>query len=82
MIKIALIVSVISIANPGKAPNVDVATFYDSLQECHNRLDELKTEVNAIEITDNEKNRFLRLENREYHHRNYIFWSCKETNVN
>ena len=60
MIKIALIVSVISIANPGKAPNVDVATFYDSLQECHNRLDELKTEVNAIEITDNEKNRFLR----------------------
>jgi len=79
MIKIALTITIISINNPEKPPEINIPIFYNSLEECNKQLDFLKTEINATEITDSENNRILRLENREYHHRNYIFWSCLKT---
>ena len=81
MLKIALAITIVSISNPEKPPEITIPVFYSSLEECNNQLDFLKAEVNAIEIKDKENNRILRLENREYHHRNYIFWSCLKTIV-
>ena len=82
MIKVALTITIISITNPEKAPEISIAKFYDNMNKCYQQLDVLKNEVNADSIIDQNKNRVLRLENREYHHRNYIFWSCINTNFN
>ena len=81
MLKIALAITIVSISNPEKPPEITIPVFYSSLEECNKQLDFLKTEINATEIIDKENNRILRLENREYHHRNYIFWSCLKTSV-
>ena len=79
MIKVALVVTIVSIGNPDKAPDISIPVYYDSLEKCNEQLDSLKDDVNAIEMTDSKNNRFLRIENREYHHRSYIFWSCAIT---
>tara|TARA_B100001741_G_C16243931_1_gene455326 strand:+ start:176 stop:430 length:255 start_codon:yes stop_codon:yes gene_type:complete len=76
MIKVALVVTIVSIGNLGKAPDVSIPVYYDNLKTCNKQLDSLKQDVNAIEITNSKNNRVLRMENREYHHRSYIFWSC------
>tara|TARA_X000000950_G_scaffold262621_1_gene334080 strand:+ start:102 stop:362 length:261 start_codon:yes stop_codon:yes gene_type:complete len=79
MIKVALVVTIISISNPEKAPDITIPVYYNNIQECNDQLDFLKKTVNAEELLDNEKNRMLRMRNREYHHQSYIFWSCEET---
>ena len=80
MVKTALIITIISITSPERAPETSVAKFYDNMDKCQQQLDVLREEVNADSIIDQNKKRVLRLENREYHHRNYIFWSCIKTN--
>ncbi len=76
MLKTALLISIISITNPKKAPEISISAYYKDQKACYKQLDILKKEINAEEIIDKKGNRVLRLENREYHHRNYIFWSC------
>ena len=79
MIKIALVVTIISIPNPEKVPDITIPVYYDTLEQCNNQLDFLKDTVNAEEITNGKNNRTLRMLNREYHHPSYIFWSCVPT---
>ena len=74
--KIALVVTIISLSNPEKIPDITIPVYYNNSKECNSQLDFLKETVNAKELLDNKKNRMLRMENREYHHRSYIFWSC------
>ena len=64
MIKVALTITIISITNPEKAPEISIAKFYDNMNKCYQQLDVLKNEVNADSIIDQNKNRVLRLENR------------------
>ena len=79
MMKIALVVTIISISNPEKVPNITIPVYYNNAQECDSQLDFLKDTVNAEEFLDGEKNRMIRMKNREYHHQSYIFWSCVQT---
>ena len=79
MLKTALVISIISIINPEKAPEISIPVYYKDKESCNKQLDLLKEEVNAEEITDSNGDRVLKLENREFHHRNYIFWSCINT---
>ena len=78
MIKVALVVTIISISNPNKAPDLTIPAYYKNTEECNNQLDFLKESINAEEILDSKKNRMLRIHNREYHHQSYIFWSCEK----
>tara|TARA_B100000029_G_scaffold283186_1_gene277075 strand:- start:391 stop:645 length:255 start_codon:yes stop_codon:yes gene_type:complete len=79
MIKVALVITIVYMGDLGKAPDVSIPVYYDSLEKCNQQLDSLKPDVNATELTDSNNNRVLRMENREYHHRSYIFWSCAIT---
>ena len=79
MIKIALVVTIISISNPEKVPDITIPVYYNDLEQCNNQLDFLKETVNADELIDDKKNRILRMRNREYHHQSYIYWSCVTT---
>ena len=79
MIKVALVVTIISISNPEKAPDITIPVYYNNTQECNSQLDFLKDTVNAEEFLDTKKNRIIRIRNREYHHQSYIFWSCEQT---
>ena len=73
MLKIALAITIVSISNPEKPPEITIPVFYSSLEECNNQLDFLKTEVNAIEIKDKEQKKALtnkfhkKITNRCYH---------------
>ena len=79
MIKVALVITIVSMGNLDKAPDISVPVYYDSIERCNQQLDSLKQDVNATELIDSNNNRVLRMENREYHHRSYIFWSCAIT---
>ena len=79
MIKIALVVTIISITNQEKTPDITIPAYYNDADECNNQLDFLKETVNGTELTDSNKNRMIRMKNREYHHQSYIFWSCVPT---
>ena len=79
MIKVALVVTIVSMGNLGIAPDVSIPVYYDSFEICNQQLDSLKQVVNATEMTNSKNNRVLRMENREYHHKSYIFWSCAIT---
>ena len=79
MIKIALVVTIISISNPEKAPDITIPVYYNNIEQCNKQLDFLKETVNAEELLDNKNNRVLRMRNREYHHQSFIFWSCIQT---
>ena len=79
MMKIALVVTIISLSNPEKVPNITIPVYYNDLEQCNNQLDFLKETVNADELIDDKKNRILRMRNREYHHQGYIYWSCVPT---
>ena len=79
MIKIALVVTIISLSNQEKPPDITIPVYYNNLKECNSQLDFLKETVNAEEFLDAEKNRIIRMKNREYHHQSYIFWSCVQT---
>ena len=82
MIKVALVIAIISISNTEKAPDISIPVYYDSIEECDKQLDSLKAVVNASEMVDKKNNRILMMENREYHHRSYIYWSCTVTKEN
>ena len=82
MIKVALVITIVSISNLEKAPDISIPVYYDSIEECDKQLDSLKVEVNASDMVDNKNNRILMMENREYHHRSYIYWSCVPTKEN
>ena len=56
MLKVALIVLTVSISNPEQPPDISLPVFYNSVTECHNQLDELKKDINAIETVDNNNN--------------------------
>ena len=75
---VALIVVITSISNPESKPDIKITSFYESLQVCHEKLDELKKNINAIEIENTENNRMLKMYNREYHKQGIIYWTCKE----
>ena len=77
--KIALVVTIISLSNPEKIPDITIPVYYNNAKECNSQLDFLKKTVNAQEFLDREKNRILRMKNREYHHQSYIYWSCVQT---
>ena len=77
--KIALVVTIISLSNPENIPDITIPVYYNNAKECNSQLDFLKETVNAQEFLDSEKNRILRMKNREYHHQSYIFWSCVQT---
>ncbi len=79
MIKIALVVTIISISNPEKPPEVTIPVYYNDAKQCDEQLDFLKKTVNAEELSDSKNNRTLRMRNREYHHQSFIFWSCIST---
>ena len=79
MMKIALVVTIISLSNPEKIPDITIPVYYNNAKECNIQLDFLKKTVNAQEFQDSEKNRILRMKNREYHHQSYIYWSCVQT---
>lgn len=81
MIKVALIVIVISISNPEQPPDVSLPVFYKSMQECHNQMDELKNNINAIDAFDNNNNRILKLYNRGYKQEAVIYWYCTARNI-
>ena len=77
--KIALVVTIISLSNPEKTPDITIPVYYNNAKECNTQLDFLKKTVNAQEFLGSEKNRILRMKNREYHHQSYIYWSCVQT---
>ena len=79
MIKIALVVTIISITNQEKTPDITIPAYYNDIKECDKQLDFLKETVNGKELLDSSKNRMIRMKNREYHHQSYIFWSCVPT---
>ena len=68
MMKIALVVTIISLSNPEKIPDITIPVYYNNAKECNSQLDFLKETVNAQEFLVGEKNRILRMKNREYHH--------------
>ena len=82
MIKFALIITTISIANLQNPPEITIPAYYNTLDDCNNRLNSIQAEINADILIDNNKNKVIRLENREYHHRSYIFWSCQKVKEN
>ena len=70
--KIALVVTIISLSNPEKIPDVTIPVYYNNIQECNDQLDFLKRTVNAEELLDNEKNRMLRIfEERFFLYQNF-----------
>ena len=79
MIKIALVVTIISISNPEKVPEITIPVYYKDFEQCNEQLDFLKKTVNAEELLDSKNNRMIRMHNREYHHQSFIFWSCIST---
>ena len=79
MMKIALVVTIISLSNPEKIPDITIPVYYNNANECNSQLDFLKETVNAQEFLDSKKNRILRMKNREYNHQSYIYWSCVQT---
>ena len=81
MLKVALIVLTVSISNPEQPPDISLPVFYNSVTECHNQLDELKKDINAIETVDNNNNRLLKLYNRGYKQEAVIYWYCKEKDI-
>ena len=58
MIKIALVVTIISISNPEKVPDITIPVYYNDLEQCNNQLDFLKETVNADELIDDKKIEF------------------------
>ena len=68
MMKIALVVTIISLSNPEEIPDITIPVYYNNAKECNSQLDFLKKTVNAQEFLDSEKNRILRMKNRENHH--------------
>ena len=82
MVKVALVISVVYMGSLSKSPDITIPAYYKNLEECHQQLDSLKEDlVDASDIFDSNNNRVLRIENREYHHRSYIFWTCSVTNL-
>ena len=49
MIKVALVVTIVSMGNLGIAPDVSIPVYYDNHETCNKQLDSLKQDVNAIE---------------------------------
>ena len=45
MIKIALVVTIISISNPEKPPEVTIPVYYNDAKQCDEQLDFLKKTV-------------------------------------
>ena len=78
MFKVALIVVITYISNPEKSPNISLTGLYKDIKSCHSVMDELVKNINAVEDLDTEKNRLLKLHNREYHDQSIIYWSCKK----
>ena len=81
MLKVALIVLTVSISNPEQPPDISLPVFYNNVTECHNQLDELKKDINAIETVDNNNNRLLKLYNRGYKQEAVIYWYCKAKDI-
>ena len=77
MFKIALIVITVSISNPEKPPDISIPVFYKTMKDCHNQMDKLVDNINAIEAFDNNNNRILKLYNRGYNQEGIIYWYCK-----
>ncbi len=77
MIMVAMVVVITTIHNPDESPKVSVPAIYKNMKECQNQLDELKKSIDAKDIYDNKKNRFLKYENREFNQKGSIFWYCK-----
>ena len=42
MIKIALVVTIISLSNQEKPPDITIPVYYNNLKECNSQLDFLK----------------------------------------
>ena len=80
--KFALVLTIVSIGNPEKVPDISVPVYYNTVEDCNKQLDFIKEQVNASEVLDSQNNRLLKMENREYHHRNYIYWTCSMTKEN
>ena len=81
MLKVALIVLTVSISNPEQPPDISLPIFYNSITECQNQLDELKKDINAIEIFDKNNNRLLKFYNRGYRQEAVIYWYCKAKDI-
>ena len=47
MIKIALVVTIVSISSPEKVPDITIPVYYNNIEQCNNQLDFLKETVNA-----------------------------------
>ena len=78
---IALVVVIVSISKPEEIPNITVTSTYNSMDACQSSLDDLKNNINAIEINDGSGNRILKMYNREYHKQGIIYWVCKESKL-
>ena len=55
-----IVVTIISISNPEKVPDITIPVYYNDLEQCNNQLDFLKETVNADELIDDKKNRIYR----------------------
>jgi len=78
MIKVALLVIVTSNMNFKEMPNVSVTGFYKDIKSCHKVMDNIRESLNAEEIFDKNKIRYLKLEIREAHQEGYMYWTCQK----
>ena len=79
MIKVALVITMVSINNSDKPPDISIPVYYENLEECNKQLEFLKETVNATDILDSNNNRVLKMLNREYHNQSFIYWTCSIT---
>jgi len=78
MIKVALLVIVTSNMNFKEMPNVSVTGFYKDIKSCYKVIDNIRENLNAEEIFDKNKTRYLKLEVREAHKEGHMYWTCQK----
>ena len=78
MIKVALLVIVTSNMNFKEMPNVSVTGFYKDIKSCYKVMDNIRENLNAEEIFDKNKIRYLKLEIREAHQEGNMYWTCQK----
>ena len=78
MINVALILVFTSFSSPDNVPEVSISNFYKTMSECQNQLEQIKSSVNAEEVTIDDENRALKLLSREMYQEGMIYWFCKK----
>ena len=78
MIKVALLVIITSSMNFKEIPNLSVTGFYEDFNSCHKVMDNIRESLNAEEILDKNKTRYLKLEIREAHQEGFMYWTCQK----